>query len=159
MMNEFRSINDLLEIGIRVERCLLDYYRRMRDHIEHSYGKDRFDSLASEEQSHIVMLRRFLDSCSDDEEKYNLNKEQNKSQNSLVSHAMRVFNRAEEATTIDDGLEALGIGTELETESIFFFTELQNLFLGEQQDLITLILDDEKSHLLKLIAMTKKAMF
>lgn len=158
-MNEFRSINDLLEIAIRVERCLLDYYRRMRDHIEHSYGKDQFDSLASEEQSHIVMLRRFLDSCGDDEEQYNLNKEQNKSQNSLVSHAMRVFNRAEEVTTIEDGLEALGIGTELETESIFFFTELKDLFLGEQQDLITLIWNDEKSHLLKLIEMTKKATF
>lgn len=158
-MNEFRSINDLLEIAIRVERCLLDYYKRMRDHIEHSYGKDQFDTLVSEEQSHIVMLRRFLDSCGDDEEKYNLNKGQNKSQNSMVSHAMRVFNRAEEVTTIEDGLEALGIGTELETESIFFFTELKDLFLGEQQDLVTLILDDEKSHLLKLIAMTKKATF
>lgn len=158
-MNDFRTINDLLEIGIRVERCLLDYYKRMRDHIEHSYGKDQFDSLAAAEQSHIVMLRRFLDSCGDDEEEYNLNKEQNKSQNSLVSHAMRVFNRAEEVTTIEDGLEALGIGTELEIESISFFTELQDLFLGEQQDLITLILDDEKSHLLKLIALTKKATF
>ncbi|MGB7053915.1 MAG: ferritin family protein [bacterium] len=158
-MNDFRTINDLLEIGIRVERCLLDYYRRMRDHIEHSYGKDQFDSLAAAEQAHIVMLRRFLDSCGDDEEEYNLNKEQNKSQNSLVSHAMRVFNRAEEVTTIEDGLEALGIGTELEIESISFFTELQALFLGEQQDLITLILDDEKSHLLKLIAITKKATF
>jgi rubrerythrin len=154
-MNEFRSVNDLLEIGIRVKRCLLDYYKRMRDHVEHSYGKDHFDSLAAAEQAHIVMLRRFLDSCGDDEEKFNLRKEENISQNRLVSHAMRVFSRAEEITALETGAVALSIGTELETESIFFFAELRDLFLGEQHDLIARILEDEKSHLLKLIAMTK----
>jgi rubrerythrin len=154
-MNEFRSVNDLLEIGIRVKRCLLDYYKRMRDHVEHSYGKDHFDSLAAAEQAHIVMLRRFLDSCGDDEEKFNLRKEENISQNRLVSHAMRVFCHAEEITAVEGSAEALSIGTELETESIFFFTELRDLFLGEQHDLIARILEDEKSHLLKLIAVIK----
>lgn len=156
-MNEFRSVNDLLEIGIRVERCLLDFYKRMRDHIEHSYGRDNFDSLAAAEQAHIVMLRRFLDSCGDDEEKFNLKKECNVVQDSLVSHAMRIFSRAEEITAVENGAEALGIGKELETESIFFFTELGDMFLGEQHDLIARILEDERAHLLKLIAMTKKA--
>jgi rubrerythrin len=155
-MNEFRTIGDLLEIGIRVERCLLDYYKKMRDHIEHDYGKDQFDSLAAAEQSHIVMLRRFIDSCSDDEEKFNLSKGESTSQNSLVSHAMRVFNRAGEVNTAEDGPTALSIGTELETESIFFFDELRELFFGEQHDLIDHILNDEKSHLMRLIAMTKK---
>jgi rubrerythrin len=155
-MNEFRSISDLLEIGIRVERCLLDYYKRMRDHIEHDYGKEQFDVLAAAEQSHIVMLRRFLDSCGDDEEKFQLNTAQNKSQNILVSHALRVYNLADEISAIESGPEALSLGTELESESIFFFTELRDIFRGEQQDLIAHILDDEKTHLLKLIAMTKK---
>lgn len=155
-MNEFRSVSDLLEIGIRVERCLLDYYKRMRDHIVHDYGKEQFDVLASAEQSHIVMLRRFLDSCGDDEAKFQLNTGRDESQNRLVSHALRVYNRAEEITTTESGPEALSLGTELESESIFFFTELRSIFLGEQQDLISHILDDEKAHLLKLIAMTKK---
>lgn len=155
-MNEFRSISDLLEIGIRVERCLLDYYKRMRDHIEHNYGKEQFDVLASAEQSHIVMLRRFLDSCGDDEEKFQLNTAQTTSQNILVSHALRVYNRADEISAIERGPEALSLGTELESESIFFFTGLWDMFRGEQQDLIAHILEDEKTHLLKLIAMTKK---
>ncbi len=155
-MNEFRSINDLLEIGIRVERCLLDYYKRMRDQIDHDYDKDQFNTLAAAEQAHIVMLRRFLDSCGDDEAKFNLSKE-NIPQNSLVSHAMRVFSRAGEIGAIGDGPSALSLGTELETESMFFFSELRGLFLGEQHDLLTRILNDERSHLLKLIAMTKKA--
>lgn len=159
-MNEFRSISDLLEVGIRVERCMLDYYKRMRDHIEHNYGKDQFDVLASAEQSHIVMLRRFLDSCGDDEGKFQLNTAvRGKSQNRLMSHAMRVYSRAEEITVTETGPEALSLGTELESESIFFFAELRDMFLGEQKDLISHILDDEKSHLLKLISMTKKVEF
>ena len=156
-MYEFRTIADLLEIGIRVERCLLDYYKRMRDHIQHRYDKDQFNTLAAAEQAHIVMLRRFLESCSDDEEKFSLSSDQSISQNSLVSHAMRIFSRAGEVSTVEDGVSALSIGTELETESMFFFSELRNLFLGEQHDLINRILNDEKAHLLKLIAMTKKA--
>jgi len=155
-MNEFRSVSDLLELAIRVERCLLDFYKRMHDHIQHSLGTEQFATLAAAEQAHIVMLRRFLDSCSDDESKFNLKREQNKSQNDLVSHAMRIFNRAEEMTKIDDALDALCIGTESEIESILFFTALSDLFFGEQHDLIAHILHDEESHLLKLIAITKK---
>jgi rubrerythrin len=158
-VNEFRSISDLLEIGIRVERCMLDYYKRMRDNIEHDYGKEQFEALASAEQSHIVMLRRFLDSCGDDEGTFQLNTARSKSQNRLVSHAMRVYSRAEEIAVTENGPEALSLGTELESESIFFFTELRDMFRGEQKDLISHILDDERSHLLKLIAMIKKVEF
>ena len=156
-MNEFRSISDLLELAIRIERCLLDFYKRMNDQIQHQFGTEQFAALASGEQAHIVMLRRFLDSCRDDDSKFNLKGEQNKSQNELVSHAMRIFNRAEEMTKTDDPLEALSIGTESEIESILFFTGLRDLFFGEHHDLITRILYDDESHLLKLIAMTKKA--
>jgi rubrerythrin len=158
-MAELRSISDLLEVAIRVERCLLDFYKKMRDQIEHSYGRDQFDSLASEEQTHIVMLRRFLDGIGDNEDGFQLKKGRTKSQNGLVSHAMRVFSRAEEMTRTDDALEALSIGMELEMESIFYFTELHEMFQGEQQDLIAHILKNEKSHLLRLIAMTKKTEF
>ena len=77
----------------------------------------------------------------------------------MVSHALRVYNRADEITTAESGPEALSLGTEMESESIFFFTELRNVFCGEQQDLISHILDDEQAHLLKLIAMTKKVAF
>jgi rubrerythrin len=154
-MNEFRNIGDLLEIAIRVERCMLDYYKRMRDHIEHDHNKSQFDALAAEEQVHIIMLRRFRDSCADDEEKLNLKRVSEKSHDGLVTHAMRVFNRAEEMTNTVDPLAATGIGSELEIESILFFTALCGLFLGEQHDLIARILSDEKSHLMKLIAMSK----
>ena len=155
-MNEFRSVNDLLELAIRVERCLLDFYKRMHDQIQHSFGTEQFASLVAAEQAHIVMLRRFLDSCRDDERKYNLKRGRKQSQSELVSHAMRIFNRAEEMTRIDDALEALSIGTESEIESILFFTGLRDLFFGEQHDLILRILHDEESHLRKLIAMTKR---
>lgn len=158
-MTDLRSISDLLEVAIRVERCLLDFYKRMRDQIEHSYGRDQFDSLASEEQTHIVMLRRFLDGIGDNENEFRVRRGRIRSQNGLVSHAMRVFSRAEEMTLTDDALEALSIGLELETESIFYFTELHDMFQGEQQDLIAHILKNQKSHLLKLIAMTRKTEF
>jgi rubrerythrin len=155
-MNELRSTSELLEIAIRIERCLLELYKRMRDTIEHSLGRDIFDFLAAEEQVHIVMLRRFLDSCSDDESNFQLNERKTRSQNGLVVHAMRVFNRLQEATTTNDLIDALAIGIELETESIFYFTELGEMFLGEQNDLIARIRDDEKSHLLKLVALMKR---
>jgi len=145
-----------LELAIRVERCLLDFYRRMHNQIQHSLGAEQFASFAATEQAHIVMLRRFLDSCRDDDSKFNLKTEQNKTQNDLVSHAMRIFNRAEEMTRTDDALGALSIGTESEVESILFFTGLRDLFFGEQHDLVARILHDEKFHLLRLIAMTKK---
>ena len=156
MMNELRSTADLLEIAIRIERCLLELYKRIRDSIEHSLGRDVFDFMAAEEQVHIVMLRRFLDSCSDDESNFQLNRNKKASQNGLVVHAMRVFHRLQEATTTTDFIDALGIGIELETESVFYFTELGEMFLGEQSDLITRICDDEKSHLLKLVAIMKE---
>lgn len=158
-MNDFRSIGDLLEIAVRVERCMLDYYKRMRDQIEHGYSKEHFDALAAEEQAHIIMLRRFRDSCEDDEEKYTVKQDTDESQDGLVTHAMRIFNRAEEMTDTVDALGASGIGLEMETESVLFFTALCELFLGEQRDVIARILNDEKLHLLKLIAMTKKADF
>jgi rubrerythrin len=157
-MNELRSTADLLEIAIRIERCLLELYKRMRDTIEHSLSRDMFDFLAAEEQVHIVMLRRFLDSCADDEDRFHLNGDKTKSQDGMVVHAMRVFNRLPEVTTTDHLTDALGIGIELETESIFYFTELGEMFLGEQNDLITRIRDDEKSHLLKLVALMKRTM-
>jgi rubrerythrin len=72
---------------------------------------------------------------------------------------MRVYSRAEEIAVTENGPEALSLGTELESESIFFFTELRDMFRGEQKDLISHILDDERSHLLKLIAMIKKVEF
>ena len=158
-MNDFRSVDDLLEIAIRVERCMLDYYKRMRDHIEHDLSKEQFDALAAEEQAHIIMLRRFKDSCADDEEEYNLKAGPVKSQDGLVTHAMRIFNRAEEMSDTVDALGASGIGVEMETESVLFFAVLSDFFLGEQHDLIARILSDEGSHLLKSISMTKKTDF
>lgn len=158
-MADLRSISDLLEIAIRVERCLLDFYKKMRDQIEHSFGRDQFDTLASDEQTHIVMLRRFLDGIGTDEDQFQLSKDRPKSQDGLVSHAMRVFSRAEEMTLTNDAMQALSIGMELEMESISYFAELHGMFQGEQQDLIAHILKNEKSHLLRLIAMTKKTEF
>ena len=155
-MVEFRTTSDLLEFAIRVERCVLDFYKKMRDHIEHNYGKDQFDSLVTEEGRHIVILRRLLEQS--DEDDYGSGPPgQTKHLDGLVSHAMRAFNKAVELSTTDDALEALSIGTELEIESIFYITELSGVLGEECRDVFVSILNEEKSHLSKLIAMMKKS--
>jgi rubrerythrin len=155
-MLEFRTAGDLLEFAIRVERCVLDFYKKMRDHIEHSYGRDKFDSLATEEGRHIVILRRLLEQS--DEDDYGFGPAgQSRNLDGLVLHAMRAFNKAEELTTTDDALEALSIGIELEIESIFYITELSGVLGQECRDIFMSLLNEERSHLSKLIAMMKKS--
>jgi rubrerythrin len=155
---ELRTTSDLLEIAIRVERCVLDFYKRMRDHIVHKHGREIFDSLATEEGRHIVVLRRLLEQS--DEDEYGAStKGYTRSLDGLVSHAMRAFNKAEELTTTEDAVEALGIGVELEVESIFYVTELIEVLGEECKDILVSILNDEESHLSKLIAMIKKSQF
>lgn len=157
-MAEFRTASDLLEIAIRVERCVLDFYKRMRDHIEHKYGSELFDSLATEEGRHVVVLRRLLEQ-SGEEEYGSGGVGSTKSLDGLVSHAMRAFSKAAELTTTDDALDALSIGVELEVESIFYITELTEILGEECRDILVSISNDEKSHLSKLIAMIKKSQF
>jgi rubrerythrin len=157
-MAEFRTTSDLLEIAVRVERCVLDFYKKMRDHIEHKYGNEQFDSLVTEEGRHIVILRRLLEQSDGDDYGSGV-AGQTKSLDGLVLHAMRAFGKAEELTTTDDALEALSIGIELEIESIFYFTELSGVFGEECKDIFISILNEEKSHLSKLIEMMKKAEF
>jgi rubrerythrin len=72
---------------------------------------------------------------------------------------MRAFNKAEELTTTEDAVEALGIGVELEVESIFYITELIEVLGEECKHILVSILNDEESHLSKLIAMIKKSQF
>ena len=157
-MIEFRTTSDLLEIAMRVERCVLDFYKRMRDHIEHKHGRAIFDTLATEEGRHIVVLRRLLEQS--DEDEYGVNVAgRTKSLDGLVTHAMRAFNKAEELTTTEDALDALSIGVELEVESIFYITELIEVLGEECKDILTSILNDEKSHLSNLIAIIKKSEF
>jgi rubrerythrin len=155
-MAELRTTSDLLEIAVRVERCVLDFYKKMRDHVEHKYGNEQFDALVTEEGRHIVILRRLLEQS--DEDDYGTGTAgQTKSLDGLVSYAMRAFNKAEELTETDDALEALSIGIELEIESIFYITEMSKVFGEECKDIFTSILNEEESHLSKLIAMMKKS--
>lgn len=155
-MVEYRTVNDLLEIAVRMERCVLEFYKKMRDHIEHDYGRENFATLYSEEQYHIVILRQLLKSQSGEAYASDFRREQHKPQNGLVAYAMRAFSKAEELTRIDNAREALTIGMELEIESTFYFARLRGMFRGEEQDLIARILNSENAHLLRLIAMLKK---
>lgn len=155
-MVDYRSVSDLLEIAIRMERCVLEFYKKMRDHIVHDYGREIFATLFSEEQYHVVILRQLLKSQGEGEYASDFGWEQHKPQNGLVAYAMRVFSRAEELARTDGAREALTIGMEMEIESTFFFAKLRGMFKGEEQDSIARILNNENGHLLRLIAMLKK---
>jgi rubrerythrin len=139
-----------------MERCVLEFYKKMRDQIEHDYGRETFATLFSEEQYHIVILRQLLKSQSGEAYASYFGREQYKPQNGLVAYAMRVFSKAEELTRANNAREALTIGMEMEIESTFYFARLRGMFRGDEQDLIARILNGDNAHLLRLIAMLKK---
>ena len=51
---------------------------------------------------------------------------------------------------------AISLGIQVELESIVYYTEIRELFQGEQKKLIQKIIDEEKLHLLELKAVKAK---
>lgn len=175
------KISDVLEVAVRLERFGLKFFNSISDKNLSEEVTDLFSYLANEEEKHVGFYATMLDKAAEYHPQYKYPGEYGKY---LDSYAKMVFMKIvsssrfsnnikekislldyrsnlflEKLTELHDirsGEDALNIAREIEIAAIVFYSEVVPLFKDDDQNLVRLIIKEEKEHLKKLNEMLKR---
>jgi rubrerythrin len=155
---DFKRIEDVLEVAVRIERSGVEFYRVAGSMAHDPLIKDAMNILAAEEEKHIGIFRSLLDNIAD----YNPRFEYPGEYETFISGvAQRVINgsqRAEEFLKAKDLNSALNAAISLEMDAIMFYNEISLEFADKKaRDIIYQIINEEKDHWARLAALKKKS--
>lgn len=158
MSNEVSS-NEVFEMALQIENMGYDYYKTMAHNATNSHLKNGYSQLASEERRHIGVFEQLRHSI----EKMDTTRIDNWDEVSQYFKALidtKVFPTSPEKNSLIDELKdeigAIQISISFEKDTILFLQELNRWVEPADQQKIELLVEDEKSHILKLLQMKKE---
>ena len=151
MGNKF-AVSEVVELGIQIEINGRDFYGQVLKISKNPNAKEVFSFLKSEEENHIKIFKKILDSLASYEPKEAYPDEYFSYMNSLANGYVftQKVKGIEIGKTIKDEGVAIDLGINFEKDSIAFYEGMKKLTQGDNNSIIETLISEEKSHLEKL---------
>ena len=152
-MTAIRHFVDVLEIAVRIERQGMEMYRRFYEEAEAPQAKSVFSLLAAEEERHAGTFRTMLEKKADYTPRYDYPGEYGLFLNEMASSILKpAETRGPGAADLNDALKR---GVELEKDTILFYLEIkqEGHLEPDEAQIIQQLIDEERSHWKKLLAL------
>ncbi len=158
-MAEKVSCNEVLEIALQIEQLGYDFYKTMAHNAINSQLKHGYNQLAEEEKRHIDIFKQLRHSI----EQIDVNRLDNWDEVLLYFKALidtHVLPTSPEKNSLvqelKDEIGAIHISISFEKDTILFLQEIKRRVINEDMKKIEQLIEEEKSHILKLLQMKKE---
>lgn len=150
--------NELVRIGIIIEKNGYDFYEIMAKKAKKNALKKIFDFLAGEEKRHIIRFNIILKSAQGDRQADSYPGEYKEYLRQLAKEY--VFTKAETAKAVTRRIKndkaALDIAIGFEKDSILFYEAMRAFLRDAEKKIIEELINEEKNHYLKLSEIKNK---
>ena len=148
--------NEVFEMALQIEQMGYDFYKTMAHNATNMQLRDCYNQLAAEEKVHLESFEKLRDSI----EKIDTNRLDNWKEVSLYFKALidtKVLPTSPEKNSLvqelKDEIGAIHISISFEKDTILFLQEISRWISLEDRHKIEQLIDEEKSHILKLLQM------
>lgn len=159
MKENFYDITDVVEAAVRIERGGIDLYLKLYEASRSPKARDVFNFLAAEEEKHAGVFRKLLETVADYSPRYNYPGEYGQYLDGIASRMADAVKRGTNAVDASNQGDAIKVAMELEKMSIEFYSDVKKQFEGEKAETVQKIINEEKSHLAKLEAISGEMRF
>lgn len=151
-MNKAYSIEEILEIAIKIEENGLSFYNTLAEKTNNKIAKELFKFLEGEEREHIAVFknlykdltgRSFIRAFSEEEANLYLH--------SLIEN--RIFKSPEEIINTIKGKDELSIidmAIQIEKDTILYYYEVLENLTEKEAELVKKLINQEKNHVYRL---------
>lgn len=153
------SSNQVFEMALQIEQMGYDFYKTMAYNATNVQLKQGYNNLAQEEKRHISSFEQLRESI----EMIDISRINNWDEISQYFNALietKVLPTSPEhnklAQELKDEIGAIHISISFEKDTILFLQELNRWVLPEVQKTIEQLIEEEKSHILKLLQMKRE---
>lgn len=157
-MGNIFAASEIVEIGIQIEKNGRDFYRALVKQSKSPKLQEVFNFLAGEEEKHIEVFNRLLDSLDGSEPPQSYPEEYSLYMKALASE--QVFtqqNKGEQiAKTVKADKEALSLGIGFEKDSIVFYEGMKKVVPEYELEAIEELIRQEQKHLRQLAELKKE---
>jgi rubrerythrin len=156
MANVF-SGSEIVELGIQIEKNGGDFYNTLAAESKNEKAKDIYKFLAGEEEKHIAIFQKILNSVHKYEPQGTYPGEYFAYMNALASdYVFTQKNKGVEiARRIKNDKEAIDLGIGFEKDSIIFYEGTKKAVPEDEQKIVESLILQEEGHLKKLIDLKK----
>jgi rubrerythrin len=158
-MNVTFSRNEVIEMAVQIEKRGLEFFEAMTNSAASENVKKVFEFLAQEERNHIATFESLRNS----EDRMQLQGPYNWEEvgqyfGTLIDNM--VFPKVEEgdqlSQEINDEFTAIHTAISIEKDNILFFREISDLVGERDKKLLAELVDEEKSHIRKLMILKQE---
>ena len=156
-MGNILGASEIVEIGIRIEKNGRDFYNTLVGQSKNQEAVGIFKFLAGEEEKHISVFRKLLDSLASYEPPEAYPGESAAYMNALAGeYVFTQDNKGQEAAKkINTDLQAVEMAIGFEKDSIIFYEGARQFLPEYDLKIVEALIDQEKSHLLQLTNLKK----
>ena len=156
MANIFAG-SEIVELGIQIEKNGRDFYNAIAKQSKSQKAKDIFKYLAGEEEKHIAVFQKILDSVHKYEPPESYPGEYFAYMNALASEY--VFTQKDKgsqiAKTVTSDKEAIARGMGFEQDSIIFYEGMKKVVPEYDLEVVQQLIEQEQDHLRQLLDLKK----
>lgn len=151
-MENIYSGNEIVEFAVQIEKNGRDFYRTLTKQSKNQQARDIFLYLAGEEEKHIVVFQKLLDSV----KKYEPSEAYPDEYFAYMVRLAKgyVFTKkntgAVAAKNIQTDKGAVDIGVKFEKESILFFESMKKVIPEKEHNTLDVLIQQEQDHLKRL---------
>ena len=150
--------SEIIELGVQIEKNGKDFYNTLLEKSESQKAKEIFQYLAGEEDKHIAVFQKMLESAEKYEAPESYPGEHLAYVNTLAGEY--VFTRKDKGGEVAKGIssdkEAVEVGIGFEKDSILFFEAMKRVVPEHGHKTIEGLIVQEKSHLKQLVDIKKE---
>ena len=150
-MGIFFSGSELVQIAIGIERNGAAFYDSLVDSTKDVMAQGAYKYLADEEREHIETFQNMLGSVGEYQSPETYTEEYALYLKALVDSAVFSNDQVarEMAQKVDSDVEAIQMALGAEKDSILFYSVMRDLVRRSDREVVTKIIEEEKSHLSK----------
>jgi len=152
------SGNEVIEIAIQIEKRGYEFYTLLKNNAKKNEMKKFFNWLANEEKKHIHVFEDLRETFT----KIDLKVLNNWNEVALYFKSLidnNVFPEADEdlfsGKELEDEIGAIHIAISFEKDNILYFQEIRELVEENEKEIINKLINEEKSHIMKLLEIKK----
>ena len=156
-MSVFFSGRELVDIAVGIERRGVAFYDTLVDSTKDARAKDIYRNLADQEREHMETFGNMLGSVSDYSLPETYSEENDAYLKALVDSTIFPDDQVvqEMAQKVGSDAEAVQIAIGAEKESILFYLQMRDLVRGADSEVVSKIIEEERSHLRHLTEVKK----
>lgn len=156
MENVF-TVTEVVDIGIEKEKARRDFYGKVAEHFEDPDLKNLFLRLRDWETGHVKKFEAIKEKLLGVETKESYPGEMKAYIDALVDDKLyKALTSESFAEHVHDPVDAIDYGIGFEKDAILLFMELLNYIESDEKDVISILMEEERQHIVHLIKLKKK---